>query len=167
MVRSSMVFTFPTPVLQAFFYLDIARFLHGNLHVQNLQISFVHAWFLNSGRANLHGRFFSRGTCARDDADDGKNFMNNQNNEVRVMRAARRRQSLTQLDLARLARCCAQTNTKYTFLTWTSLVPTVGATSGSTCALSKNIYSTRLPTPSCKLTGAFSTRQRIGPSCSR
>ena len=105
MVRSSMVFTFPTPVLQAFFYLDIARFLHGNLHVQNLQISFVHAWFLNSGRANLHGRFFSRGTCARDDADDGKNFMNNQNNEVRVMRLARRRQSLTQLDLARLVGC--------------------------------------------------------------
>ena len=42
---------------------------------------------------------------AGDDADDGKNFMNNQNNEVRVMRAARRRQSLTQLDLARLVGC--------------------------------------------------------------
>ena len=105
MVRSSMVFTFLTPVFTGVFYLDIARFLHGNLHVQNLQISFVHTWFLNSGRANLHGRFFSRGTCARDDADDGKNFMNNQNNEVRVMRLARRRQSLTQLDLARLVGC--------------------------------------------------------------
>ena len=73
--------------------------------MKKLPIPFVHAGFLNFGRAIVHSRFFGRGTCARDDADDGKNFMNNQNNEVRVMRLARRRQSLTQLDLARLVGC--------------------------------------------------------------
>ena len=113
MVRSSTVFIFLyTPVFTGVFCLDfycilifLHGFLHSNLHMQNLSISFIHKGFLNSGRTNLHSRFFGRGTCARDDADDGKNFMKNQNNEVRVMRLARRRQSLTQLDLARLVGC--------------------------------------------------------------
>jgi len=71
-----------------------------------LPIPFVYAGFSNSGRAIGHSRSFSRGTCAGNDAaDDGKNFMKNQNNEVRVMRLARHRQSLTQLDLSRLVGC--------------------------------------------------------------